>query len=103
MADPTTTVTTDRIDVAYVAHLARLQLTPEETGQFQSQLEQIVAYVRKLNEVDLSAVEPTAHAVALRNVFRQDEVVPGLDHEKALGNAPAQANEQFAVPRIIEE
>jgi aspartyl-tRNA(Asn)/glutamyl-tRNA(Gln) amidotransferase subunit C len=102
MAEPMAS-TTGRIDVAYVARLARLHLTPDETAQFQSQLEQIVAYVRKLNEVDLSAVEPTARAVALSNVFRKDVVTPGLNREVVLANAPEQANDQFAVPRIIEE
>ena len=92
----------DRIDVAYVAHLARLHLSPAEISHFQGQLEQIVGFVRKIQELDVAAIEPTSHARLLANVFRRDEVKPGLDRETVLANAPAQANGQFAVPKIVD-
>ena len=90
------------IDVKYVAHLARLQLTPAEERKFAAQLGQVLGYVEKLKELDVGSVEPTAHAVPLVNVTRSDEVRPSLPHEDALRNAPAQANGLFIVPKIVE-
>ena len=89
-------------DVKYVAHLARLHLTPAEEAKFGEQLGHILGYINKLNELDVSQIEPTAHAVPLVNVFRADEVRPSLSNEEALRNAPAQANGLFMVPKIIE-
>jgi aspartyl-tRNA(Asn)/glutamyl-tRNA(Gln) amidotransferase subunit C len=93
---------TDTIDVAYVAHLARLQLSPEEIRTLQGQLDQILHYVRQLNRLNLDGIEPTAHAIPVQNVLRADEARPGLDRETALANAPARQAGQFAVPPIIE-
>ncbi|MDI6775370.1 MAG: Asp-tRNA(Asn)/Glu-tRNA(Gln) amidotransferase subunit GatC [Verrucomicrobiota bacterium] len=90
------------IDVAYVARLARLQLNADELATLQGQLEQIVEFVRKIRELDLSGVPPTSHARVTPNVFRADEVRPGLDSETTLANAPAHAYGQFAVPKIVE-
>ena len=90
------------IDVKYVAHLARLSLTPDEEQKFGAQLGQVLGYIAKLNELDVSQVEPTAHAVPLVNVVRPDEVRPTLPPEQALGNAPAQAGGLFVVPKIVE-
>ena len=90
------------VDVKYVAHLARLSLTPEEQEKLGAQLSSILGYVEKLKEVDVSGVEPTAHAFPLINVTRPDEVRPSMDHEEALRNAPAQANGLFIVPKIVE-
>jgi len=67
-----------------------------------SQLAQILDYIEKLREVDISGVEPTAHAFPLVNVSRPDEVGASLPHEEALRNAPAQANGLFIVPKIVE-
>ena len=86
----------------YVAHLARLALAPDEAAKLGAQLEQILGYVRKLQELDVSQVEPTAHAVPLVNVTRPDEVQPSLPREEALQNAPAQTNDLFVVPKIVE-
>ena len=80
----------NKIDVAYVADLARLELTDEEKALFQPQLENIVSYVEKISGVDVEGVEPMMHGRALVNAFREDEVRPSLDREKALANAPAQ-------------
>jgi aspartyl-tRNA(Asn)/glutamyl-tRNA(Gln) amidotransferase subunit C len=90
------------IDVKYVAHLARLSLTAEEEGTIAEQLGNVLAYIEKLKEVDVTGVEPTAHAFPLVNVTRADEVRPSLPHEEALRNAPAQGNGLFLVPKIIE-
>jgi len=89
-------------DVHYVAHLARLGLTPEEEQTYGAQLGQVLGYIEKLKQVDVSAVEPTAHAVPLVNVTRPDEVQPSLANEDALRNAPARANGLFVVPKIVE-
>ncbi len=90
------------IDVKYVAHLARLNLSPEEEQQFGAQLGHILGYIEKLNQLDVSQVEPTAHAVPLVNVSRPDEVRPSLTNEEALQNAPTKANGLFIVPKIVE-
>jgi aspartyl-tRNA(Asn)/glutamyl-tRNA(Gln) amidotransferase subunit C len=90
------------IDVRYVAHLARLQLTPEEEKKFGAQLGQVLGYVEKLKELEVSHVEPTAHAMPLVNVTRPDQTRPSIPHEDALRNAPAQANGLFMVPKIVE-
>jgi aspartyl-tRNA(Asn)/glutamyl-tRNA(Gln) amidotransferase subunit C len=90
------------VDVKYVAHLARISLTPEEEQKFGAQLKNILGYIEKLNQLDVSHIEPTAHAVPLVNVFRKDEVRPSLSNEDALRNAPAKANGLFVVPKIVE-
>jgi len=89
-------------DVKYVAHLARLGLTPAEEKKFGAQLGQVLGYIEKLREVDVSQVEPTAHAVPLVNVTRPDATAPSLSNEDALRNAPAKANGLFVVPKIVE-
>ena len=90
------------IDVRYVAHLARLALTPEEEKTIGAQLSDVLGYIEKLKEVDVTGIEPTAHPFPLINVTRPDEIRPCLDHEAALKNAPAQANGLFIVPKIVE-
>ena len=91
-----------QIDVKYVAHLARLALSPEEEQKIGSQLVNILGYIEKLKEADVTDVEPTAHAFPLVNVVRLDEARPSMPHEAALRNAPAQANGLFMVPKIVE-
>ncbi len=90
------------IDVKYVARLARLELTPEEETKFGEQLGHILGYVEKLKELDVTNVEPTAHAMPRTNVTRTDEIHPSLPHAEAVRNAPAQANGLFVVPKIVE-
>ena len=90
------------IDVKYVAHLARIALTPDEEQKLGAQLGHILAYIEKLNELDVANVEPTAHAIPLANVTRPDELRPSLPHDEAMRNAPAQANGLFVVPKIVE-
>ena len=90
------------IDVKYVARLARLALTPAEEKKLAAQLGNILGYIEKLKELDVSRVEPTAHAVPMVNVTRADEVRPSLPPDDALRNAPATANGLFIVPKIVE-
>jgi aspartyl-tRNA(Asn)/glutamyl-tRNA(Gln) amidotransferase subunit C len=89
-------------NLKYVAHLARIALTPEEEKKLASQLGGILGYIEKLKELDVSGVEPTAHAVPLTNVTRADEKGESLSQDDALKNAPAKANGLFIVPKIVE-
>jgi aspartyl-tRNA(Asn)/glutamyl-tRNA(Gln) amidotransferase subunit C len=89
-------------DVQYVARLARIALTPAEEEKFAAQLTHVLGYIEKLNQLDVSGIEPTAHAVPLVNVVRPDEVRPSLTNQEALRNAPAKANGLFLVPKIVE-
>ena len=88
-------------EVKYVANLARLELGSEEIKEMVSQLDKILAYVDKLNELDTSKVLPTTHAISITNAFRDDELRVSLGQEKALANGPQQNGESFVVPRII--
>jgi aspartyl-tRNA(Asn)/glutamyl-tRNA(Gln) amidotransferase subunit C len=90
------------IDVKYVAHLARIALSPEEEQRLSAQLGNILGYIEKLKQADVSGVEPTAHAFPMVNVTRSDETRPSLSNEDALCNAPAKANGLFIVPKIVE-
>ena len=92
-----------REEVQNVARLARLHLTDDEAERMREQLDAILAYIDKLRELDVEGVEPTAHAVPLVNVMRDDALVPCLPQEQALANAPDRAHEFFRVPRIIED
>ena len=92
-----------REEVQNVARLARLHLTDEEAERMREQLDAILAYIDKLRELDVEGVEPTAHAVPLVNVMRDDALAPCLPQEQALANAPDRAGEFFRVPRTIED
>jgi aspartyl-tRNA(Asn)/glutamyl-tRNA(Gln) amidotransferase subunit C len=92
----------NREQVAHVAKLARLAMTPEETERFTEQLSNILTYVEKLNQADTSRVEPTSHVLPLFNVFREDQVRPSLGSDKAVENAPEKEGPFFKVPKIIE-
>jgi len=89
-------------DVQYVARLARIALTPAEEEKFAAQLTHVLGYIEKLNQLDVSGIEPTAHAVPMVNITRPDEVRPSLTNEEALRNAPAKANGLFLAPKIVE-
>jgi len=91
-----------KADVDHVAMLARLEFREDEKAEMARQLSRIVEYVEKLNELDTEDVSPTAHAVPLRNVLREDGARPSLDPEDALRNAPDREGAFFKVPRIIE-
>jgi aspartyl-tRNA(Asn)/glutamyl-tRNA(Gln) amidotransferase subunit C len=92
----------DSIDVRYVAHLARMHLSDAETELFQGQLNDILEHVDTLSELNVDQVEPTAHAVPVHNVFREDEVAVSLDHQLVMDNAPQARNGLFIVPKILE-
>ena len=92
----------DQFDVRYIAQLARLDLSADEIAKFQSQLGQVLSHVEKLGQVDVSGVEPTAHANQVVNVFRADEPRDWFTSQDALSNAPRSANGLFVVPKVIE-
>jgi aspartyl-tRNA(Asn)/glutamyl-tRNA(Gln) amidotransferase subunit C len=93
---------TSELDVAYVAKLARLNLTGAETQLFQKQLGEVLKYAEKLREIDVSHVEAAAHAAPIFNVFREDDPRDWLTAEQALSNAPRKANGLFIVPKVVE-
>jgi len=90
------------VDINHVAHLARIELTDAEKEKFSAQLKDMLAYVDKLSRVDVTGVEPTAHAIPLTNVLRKDEVRPSIATERILKNAPESARDLFIVPKIVE-
>ncbi len=90
-----------RQEVRHVALLARLELTEAEEQQMTGQMNAILGYMDKLNELDTGEVEPTTHAVELRNVFRPDCVEPSLDRKDSLANAPGTDGVNFVVPRVL--
>lgn len=88
-------------EVKHVADLARLEMTPEEVESMTRQLDGILSYVAKLNELDTEGVAPTTHAISIVNVFREDQVKPSLDREDVLANAAQQDGASFVVPKVI--
>jgi aspartyl-tRNA(Asn)/glutamyl-tRNA(Gln) amidotransferase subunit C len=90
------------IDLKYIAHLARLNLSPKEVEDFSGQLEEILKYINKLKEVDISGVEPTSHVFPQKNISRKDELKPSLPVGEALKGAPAKDGDFFKVPKVIE-
>jgi aspartyl-tRNA(Asn)/glutamyl-tRNA(Gln) amidotransferase subunit C len=92
----------DRAEVQRVALLARLRLAPEEEEPITAQLDKILQYMEKLNQLDTATVEPFTHAVESTNAFREDTVANRPDPEGLLANAPAREETFFKVPKIIE-
>lgn len=92
-----------RDEVAHLAKLARLAVTDTELDVFVGQLDVILDSVAKVSEVATDDVPPTSHAVPLTNVFREDQVRPGLSQQQALSGAPAAEEGRFRVPRILGE
>ena len=93
----------DRAAVDHVARLARLDLSEEERSRMQVELTAILEHAEKIQALDLDGIEPTSHAIPLRNVLRADEVRPSVSQEEALANAPAAEDGRFRVPKIIED
>lgn len=89
-------------DVQHVAKLARLQLSPEEEATFTEQMNAILQYAEKLNELDTENVKPTTHVLQVSNVMREDVVKDSLTQEEALLNAPDEEDGQFKVPAVLE-
>ncbi|MFZ9682739.1 MAG: Asp-tRNA(Asn)/Glu-tRNA(Gln) amidotransferase subunit GatC [Cephaloticoccus sp.] len=92
----------EEIDIDRVAQLARIALTPEEKAKFARQLADVLHHIRQLEQVDVTGVEPTAHAFPLDNVWQDDVARPGLPVAEALRNAPAQRDQMVAVPKVVE-
>ena len=91
---------TSDLDVAYVAKLARINLTEDEAKIFQKQLDDVLKYVEKLRQVDVTGVDAAAHTLPV--VFREDAPCGWFTAEQALSNAPRQANGLFVVPKVVE-
>ncbi len=92
----------DKKTIEHVALLSRLELRQEEKELFASQLQDILTYIEKLNEMDTSQVKPMAYATIRTNVFREDAPTPSLNTEEALKNAPGKVVDFFKVPKVIE-
>ena len=90
------------LNVAYVARLARINLTEDEAKTFQKQLDDVLKYVEKLRQVDVTGIDAAAHALPVFNMFREDAPRDWLTSEQALSNAPRQANGLFVVPKVVE-
>jgi aspartyl-tRNA(Asn)/glutamyl-tRNA(Gln) amidotransferase subunit C len=90
------------LDVAYVARLARINLTKDEAKIFQKQLDDVLKYVEKLRQLDVTGIEAAAHALPIFNVFREDVPRDWFTAKQALSNAPRQANGLFVVPKVLE-
>ncbi|SDK85880.1 aspartyl/glutamyl-tRNA(Asn/Gln) amidotransferase subunit C [Actinopolyspora mzabensis] len=95
--------TISRDEVAHLAGLARLAVSEEELDTFAGQLDVILDSVARVGEVAADEIPPTSHAVPVTNVFRTDEVRPGLSRREALAGAPATEENRFRVPRILNE
>jgi aspartyl-tRNA(Asn)/glutamyl-tRNA(Gln) amidotransferase subunit C len=93
---------TSDLDVAYVARLARINLTEAEAEVFQKQLDDVLRYVEKLRQTDVTHVEPAAHVLPIFNVFREDAPRDWFTAEQALSNAPRKANGLIIVPKVVE-
>ncbi|NLX56905.1 MAG: Asp-tRNA(Asn)/Glu-tRNA(Gln) amidotransferase subunit GatC [Planctomycetaceae bacterium] len=90
-----------RADVEKVSLLARLALTPDELDALTVQLGEIIRYVQQLGELDTRDVQPLSHAMDLTNVFADDTLLPSLDREQALANAPKRDAECYRVPAML--
>ena len=90
-------------DVEHIAKLAKLEFTGAEKEKLTLQMNQILDYMEKLDSLDTDNIEPLSHVIELSNVFRSDEVKPGVSTEDALKNAPAKDEQFFKVPKVIGE
>ena len=91
-----------QLDIDHIAKLARLALTPEEKAKFSQQLGDVLHHIAQLSKVDVTGVEPTAHASPVFNVWQADIAQPGLSVADPLRNAPAQRDHMIAVPKVVE-
>jgi aspartyl-tRNA(Asn)/glutamyl-tRNA(Gln) amidotransferase subunit C len=88
-------------EVLYVAHLARLDLDEESIERFAGQIDEILGYVDKLNQVKTKGIRPTSHAIFLTNAFRDDKPGKHLERDRVLANAPDKENGNFVVPKVV--
>lgn len=89
-------------EVKHIANLAKLNLSDDEVQKYSKDLGNIASFVEKLNEVDVTGVEPTAHILDIKNVFRKDEVCSVFGREEILKNAPSKEAGCISVPRVVE-
>jgi aspartyl-tRNA(Asn)/glutamyl-tRNA(Gln) amidotransferase subunit C len=90
------------MDIDHVALLARLRLSDKEKLLFSNQLGDVLKYIDKLNELNTTSIEPTAHILPIKNVYREDEPKPSPSRDDMLANAPDRADGFYRVPRIID-
>ena len=90
------------INIDHLATLARIELTPAEKENFSAQLADVLKYIEQLKQVDITGIEPTAHAHPIVNVWADDIPQPALSVEDALRNAPAQRDNMISVPKVVE-
>lgn len=90
-------------DVKKIAVLARLEFTEEEIGNYTNEMNQILNYMEKLNELDTENIKPLSHPIENSNVFREDVLKESTLREEALKNAPDKTNEHFKVPKVINQ
>ncbi|TYQ18372.1 UNVERIFIED_CONTAM: aspartyl/glutamyl-tRNA(Asn/Gln) amidotransferase subunit C [Acetivibrio alkalicellulosi] len=88
--------------IEHVANLARLNLSEKEKERLTTDMENIISYVDKLNQLDTKGVKSTEHVIPIKNVFREDEVKPSFSRDKILSNAPEVEDGCFKVPKIVE-
>jgi aspartyl-tRNA(Asn)/glutamyl-tRNA(Gln) amidotransferase subunit C len=88
-------------EVLYVAHLARLDLDAESIEKFAGQIDEILGYIEKLNQVDTRNIKPTSHAIFLTNAFREDQEREHIERKLALANAPEKEDGSFVVPKVV--
>lgn len=97
-----TTEKLDEAQVRHVAKLARLKLTDDDANRYASQLTAILGYVAQLKSVNVDGVDPMSHPLPLKNVLREDVVLPSLTTEQVLANAPEKDGPYFAVPKVLD-
>lgn len=88
-------------DINKVANLARLEIKEEEMADLAAQVDAVLQYVAKLDELETTGVPPTTHAISINNAFREDVVRESLSQAEALRNGPCQNGAAFVVPRVI--
>lgn len=91
-----------RIDVAYIARLAKLELTPDETNRFTEDLGQVLRYVAQLEQLDTTGIDPMYHPLPVFDALRPDKAGTSLPQQEALANAPSALDGQFRVPKVVE-
>lgn len=92
----------DKATLQKIAHLSRLEIDPNKEDQHIKDLEEVLTWVEKLNELDTDGVEPLTNMSFEVNAFRTDEVSNTIEHERALRNAPDKDEDHFKVPKVLE-
>lgn len=91
------------MDVKYVANLARINLSADESKKLQRQLEDILSFFKNLQEVDTARTPPCSHVLPIKNIFREDEARDSLKKGQVLENAPEKDKDFTIVPKVIQE